>query len=34
MPTSELPPRALDTMTRAQLARHRRITDAVIELVG
>lgn len=29
-----MPPRALETMTRAQLARYRRITDAVIELVG
>jgi AcrR family transcriptional regulator len=32
--TSELPPRALETMTRSQLARHRKITDAVIELVS
>lgn len=34
MPTSELPPRALEGMTRAQLARRARITDAVIELVA
>ncbi|MEU8136931.1 TetR family transcriptional regulator [Streptodolium elevatio] len=34
MPTSELPPRALEGMTRAQLARRGRITDAVIELVA
>ncbi|MCF2533329.1 TetR family transcriptional regulator [Yinghuangia soli] len=34
MPTHELPPRAVDTMTRSQLARHRRVTDAVIDLIG